>query len=363
MKSLYTYFGLLDLHSTDTPGHNLYQLGLIDSIANEYGQEKFDFFSYYPEDLMPDRKSGLIGFPNCLHGKIFMKYFEKRIDKYLIGSAEMFSNVSEKKYDKLFLKARFRNLSTLSKKWKDARTFELLIITAIEAGYSKEEIIILDTDLSLSEHFTTKYEEFVTIVIPSIDFPGISSDFLEDCVATNIENWDEKHDGLCTVYYGNINTSNYKNGNQKNEILGDAIRHIEKMNDGKEDALSLICKREDYEGAVLHPDVNRNLHIERYDRHIIFGTLLASNIMLNVTKDKYNDNRFIPARIYEAIIFGLIPVSYKFEFMSTAFSFNSIEDLEEIYLYFKECSKEDMLTNYKAFIKSFIKAKPFTNNN
>jgi len=55
MKSLYTYFGLLDLHSIDSPGHSLYQLGLIDSIANHFGQEKFDFLSYYPSDIIPER--------------------------------------------------------------------------------------------------------------------------------------------------------------------------------------------------------------------------------------------------------------------------------------------------------------------
>ena len=81
--------------------------------------------------------------------------------------------------------------------------------------------------------------------------------------------------------------------------------------------------------------------------------------MLNVTKDKYSDEKFIPARIYEAIIFGLVPVSYKFEFMSNAFSFNDLYDLEEIYFYFKECSHQEMLTNYRTFVKEFIAEKPF----
>ena len=42
----------------------------------------------------------------------------------------------------LYLKARFRNLSTLAKKWKDAHEFELIICAAIEAGYKKESIVI-----------------------------------------------------------------------------------------------------------------------------------------------------------------------------------------------------------------------------
>lgn len=355
MKSLYTYFGLLDLHEVDSPGHSLYQLGLIDSIAKEYGQDKFDFFSYYPPEIMPPRgdTKELMGFSNDPHSKIFMEYFERRIDTYLIGLIEMFSNVSEKKYDKLFLKARFRNLSTLSKKWRDARIFEQLILQAIEAGYSRNEIIILDTDLSLSPVFLERYGDLVTIVIPSIDIPGISTDFLQDCFNANVSNWHNKTSGLNTVYYGNVNTSKYKEGNQKNEILSHAIRRIEQF-DPTRDSLTLICKGDDYLDSVSYPD--KNIHIERWNRKKIFKSLLSSNIMLNVTKDKYDDARFVPARIYEAMIFGLIPVSYKFKFMSEAFSFNDLEDLEEIYLYFKDCSSQDMLNNYQVFVKGFVSA-------
>jgi hypothetical protein len=358
MKSLYTYFGLLDLHSIDSPGHSLYQLGLIDSIANHFGQEKFDFLSYYPSDIIPERESKkeLFGFPEGPHSKIFKEYFKMRIDDYLISAVKVFSNISERKYDKLFLKARFRNLSALSKKWKDARLFEGLIEHAIEFGYDKEDIIILDTDLSLSDKFIKRYGENVTIVVPSIDFPAISGSFLTDCYDANVENWENKCEGLNTVYYGNVDTSKYKEGNQKNEILGQAIRRIEELLEG-EDTLTLICKKDDYLTAVAEPA--HNFHIDRNNREAIFSSLADSTIMLNVTKDKYSDEKFVPARIYEAIIFGLIPVSYRFEFMSNAFSFNDLYDLEEIYFYFKECSHQEMLTNYRTFVREFIAEKPF----
>jgi len=359
MKSLYAYFGLLDLHEIDSPGHSLYQLGLIDSIACHFNQEKFDFLTYYPDAALPTIGSSkeLTGFPeDSYHSKIFKEYFEMRISEYLISVHRVFANISNHTYDKLFLKARFRNLSTLGRKWRDARLFENLIQHAIEYGYGKEDIIILDTDLSLSKKFVEKYRAVVTIVIPSVDFPGISGSFLTDCVEANVKNWEKKCEGLNSVYYGNVDTSKYKEGNQKNAILAQAIHRIEEMKDG-EDTLTLICKRGDYSTAVLDPALN--IHIDRNDRIRIFNSLAMSNIMLNVTKDKYNDLEFIPARIYEAIIFGMIPVSYKFEFMHNAFSFNDLEDLEEIYLYFKECSHQDMLTNYISFVDSFIKAKPF----
>ena len=47
MKNLYAYFGLLGIHQVDSPGHSLYQLGLIDSICESYGECKFDFYSFY----------------------------------------------------------------------------------------------------------------------------------------------------------------------------------------------------------------------------------------------------------------------------------------------------------------------------
>ena len=48
MKALYSYFGLIDLHDIDSPGHSLYQLGLLDSIRQTFYHEKFDFYCYYP---------------------------------------------------------------------------------------------------------------------------------------------------------------------------------------------------------------------------------------------------------------------------------------------------------------------------
>ena len=60
-----------------------------------------------------------------------------------------------------------------------------IIKKAINSGYGKDRIIILDTDLSLSENFVKEYGAWVTILIPSIDFPGISQRFLLDCSETH----------------------------------------------------------------------------------------------------------------------------------------------------------------------------------
>lgn len=345
MKSLYAYFGLIDLHDIDSPGHSLYQLGLIDSIREFFGEQKFDLYSYYPREVTQSANVAS-SFPNTGLGEIFTKYKDKLIETNDIELDNVLSNIAGKSYRKLYLKARFRNLSTLTKKWKDARYFEQIIDLAIECGYAKEDIIILDTDLSLPSSFVEAFSEFVTILIPSIHFPGISKSFLDDCVAENLRTFDRKSKDI--VFYGNIDTSSYKDGNSKNENLVDTLKAVSSFCEKHDSSLTLICKNSD---ALLVDDAS---HIPRNLRETIWHVLERSSIMLNITKDKYNEAQFIPARIYEAMIFGLIPVSYKFNFLSETFSYSNPVDLEEILKYLYECNPSDMKIAYQKFIQSYL---------
>jgi hypothetical protein len=345
MKSLYAYFGLLDLHNIDSPGHSLYQIGLVDSLRESFGEEKFDFYSYYPEQVI--NSAELKGFPDTPLGRIFGKYRSQLFDKPIHNIEDLLQKISNTEYKTLYLKARFRNLSTLAKKWKDAQDFERIINLAHLKGYAKKDIIILDTDLSLSDKFKKKYQDIVTILIPSIDFPGISTQFLNECVEVNITNI-KSATNLRSIFYGNINTSNYKSGNSKSNILGDALSTLSSFCIEHESDLVLICKTSDYSTFK-----SSFFHIPRNYRVAIWETLQNSHIMLNITKEKYNDVKFIPARIYEAMIFGMIPVSYKFDFLCPAFSFNTCDDLLEIYKYLIECEPEDLINSYKYFLKNY----------
>jgi len=347
MKSLYAYFGLLDLHDIDSPGHSLYQIGLVDSLRESFGEEKFDFYSYYPEEVI--KSASLQAFPENELGQLFHKYRSELFDQPIHDIEQLLSLIKEKKYSKLYLKARFRNLSTLSKKWKDARDFDQIIQCAIDAGYSKDKIIILDTDLSLSEKFIEQTKDFVTILIPSIDFPGISNMFLVDCVNLNLS---KNKKGVSSVFYGNIDTSKYKSGNSKSEILSEAIDWINRNHWSKDEDFYLVCKKNDFDSV---PDKLSSIHhIDRRDRVKIWETLESSRIMVNITKEKYNDRKFIPARIYEAMIFGMIPVSYKFDFLCSAFSFDNLEDLTEIYVYLSECDDAGLEQAYRHFINCYL---------
>lgn len=347
MKSLYAYFGLLDLHDIDSPGHSLYQIGLVDSLRESFGEEKFDFYSYYPEEVI--KSAFLNGFPETELGKLFYKYRTDLFDQPIHNIDEVLRLISQKAYSKLYLKARFRNLSTLSKKWKDARDFERIIECAIDSGYSKDRIIILDTDLSLSDKFVEQTKDFVTILIPSIDFPGISNMFLVDCVNLNLS---QHKKGISSVFYGNIDTSKYKSGNSKSEILPEVLEWISSNHWSKDEDFYLICKKNDFDS--FSNKLSSTQHVDRKDRVKIWETLESSRIMINITKEKYNDRKFIPARIFEAIIFGMIPVSYKFDFLCSAFSFENLEDLFEIYAYLDECDGAGLSQAYKHFINSYL---------
>lgn len=341
MKALYAYFGLLDLHDIDSPGHSLYQLGLLDSIRETYGVKKFDFFTYYPPGEV--EKARLSPYPDDGLGDMFVAMKASLIDEDRIDLSLMLERIREKHYSRLYLKARFRNLSTLSKKWLDAWLFELIIESAIEAGYSKSEIFILDTDLSLPDSFYQDYDEAVTTLIPSIHFPGISEGFLTACV--NLRESMSKQRSI--VYYGNINTASYKSGNAKSSDLIPILGRVAAF---KGLDLTLICKPQDSVG------ITHIRHIERRDRPRIWSALSDSAFMLNVTKPKYEKERFIPARIYEALIFGMIPISSGFSFLCPAFSFSNDVELNEILTYLvRDCSDDDLLIAYRHFVDSYKK--------
>ena len=357
-KSLYAYFGLLNLHKIDSPGHSFYQLGLLDSIRNEFYNSplaagyvpidvQFEFFSYYPPELINqeilDPENIL---PNTELGKVFSDYEDSLIYAKIFDLDTIITSIKNKSYDKLFLKARFRNLSTLSKKWNDTTIFEEILNTAISSGYTKDQIIILDTDLSLPQSFLDEYSDKLTIIIPSIDIPGISVEFLTKCIEVN--RLSKKVNS--SIFYGNIDTSDYNAGNSKSEILVPALSwlnnyYTEFAYDGR---LILINKKDTsniFEGSIFVP---------RNNRKYIWDILSESTIMINITKDKYSKEHFIPARVYEAMIFGMIPVSYNFEFLCKAFSFSKISELSEIIKYLHNCSPEDYNVAYLYFIKSYL---------
>jgi len=336
-KSLYAYFGELGLFSGNIPGHTFYQLGLLDSISEKYGVSRFDFLNYIddapPVDMVPIFGDGKLG-------SIFHTYSKKLIDHYRIGFNRVISNIEDKSYSKLFLKARFRNLSTLEKKLTDASKFEKIIEVAITAGYDPKDIVVLDTDLSLSESFIARLAELgITREIPSITIPGIGKSFLKSCMDLHQKSSVIKPANL--IYYGNLSFENYKSGHSKNTIINDIINNVDHMTLFSGDSFKMTVAAKST--PELEQWINSTKLVKlcpRENRKDIWTALENSLVSVNVSKDLYLKEGFIPARVYESVIFGTIPISYKVG-SQPALTFNTVSEFEEICKFLKDCSGAD----------------------
>ena len=340
--ALYAYFGEIGIFNDDIPGHSIYQLGLMDSISENYDVDTFDFYNYL--DDTTDRTTMLRPiYPDGLLGNIFTAFSDRMIEDYRPDFDTVMSRINKKAYTKLFLKARFRNLATLAKKMSDAYRFETLIQYALSSGYKPEDIHVIDTDLSMAESFTKRLTEIgVRIVVPSISIPAIGQRFLAACMQLHREvsqvgaprNKD-------IFYYGNLDFDNYKTGHGKNSIVMDVIESAnhEFMFDQSIFKMVVSAKDTPKIGTWLSK-LPRVEFIPRTNRCEIWQTFKGSLVSLNVSKDLYLDKEFIPARVYESIIMGVIPVSYKSSF-HPAMSFETPHQFFEICKFLTECSAED----------------------
>jgi len=350
--ALYAYFGELGLFSDNIPGHTFYQLGLIDSISQKYEIQKVDFFNYI-KDVDDDQLHHPV-FPSDDLGKLMSSISDEIINKYLISYEEVLHKIRNREYSSLFLKARFRNLSTLQKKLKDSFKFENIIATALEAGYDPSDIVILDTDLSLSKSFLYTIGDMgIVREIPSITMPGISKRVLDSCLAIHENNPENlTPTSVKLLYYGNLSFGNYKAGHSKNQIINEIIESADsvKMFDGTEFELTIAAKVDDSLQSWVAPMNNVSL-VGRECRDLIWEKFRSSRVSINVSKDLYLKEKFIPARVYESIIFGVIPVSYK-SGPHPAMTFETVEDFWEICKFLAECTHEDYMKSLKDCAKA-----------
>ena len=337
-KALYAYFGQLGTFEDNIPGHTFYQLGLINELSKKYAVDKFDFVNY----LHTDGDSVLRPvFPNDKLGEVFNQFSNKLLETYQIGQGQVIENIQNKRYSKLFLKARFRNLSTLQKKLRDAAYFERIIEIALSAGYAPADIVILDTDLSLSAGFLHTISELgISRQIPSITMPGCSKEFMDSCLAVH-EKFSNKSPNYI-MYYGNLSFDNYKEGHSKNPIINDIISEIDNTSkfDGCPFTMTVAAKQDPTLESWI--DTMSNVALcPRENREAIWENLQFAQVSVNVSKDLYLKEGFIPARVYESIIFGTIPVSYKDQRFHPAMSFETVDDFFEICKFISDCSRGD----------------------
>ena len=335
--ALYAYFGQLGIFNDDIPGHTFYQLGLLDELANKYSINSFDFVNYLNTENAEVRPE----FPKDKLGEVFERYSDRLIDNYQLGQGQVIENIRNKRYSKLFLKARFRNLSTLQKKMRDAAYFEKIIQLALQAGYHPADIVVLDTDLSLSESFLNTLKKLgISRQIPSITMPGCSKQFMAECLAVHESTSNKVPNYL--IYYGNLSFGNYKEGHSKNPIISDIISEVDQVSkfDGSPFTLTVVAKKDSTVEALLS-GLDRVSLCPREQRADIWNVMQFAQVSINVSKDLYLEKGFIPARVYESVIFGTIPVSYNDPRFHPAMSFNTTDDFFEICKFISDCSRSD----------------------
>lgn len=338
-RALYAYFGQLGLFEDNIPGHTFYQLGLLDEISQIHQVDGFEFFNYIDGDSKITDARPI--FPNDKLGEVFDKYCDSLIFDYRIPFSKVINRIENKWYSKIFLKARFRNLSTLQKKLMDASRFEAIIQTAIKAGYRPHEIIILDTDLSLSDDFIKKANELgLTIETPSVSMRACSRRFLRSCVEVHVsESW-KRPDHL--TYYGNLSFENYKTGHSKDPIIRDLIDSIDGIEKFSGDKFTMtVAAKVTKELEEWIAPKTQVVITSRHERSEIWDSLLHSLVSINVSKNLYLEKGFTPARVYESLMLGAIPVSYKDPRLHPAMSFETVEEFFEICKFLSECSADD----------------------
>lgn len=351
--ALYAYFGYLGDFSTDIPGHTFYQLGLIDQLCLSHHVDKVDFYSYLSHDSIGAEQKSPI-WPESPVTPVFERFTKERIRSYNLGFAKIMENIEKGRYEKIFLKARFRNLSTLTKQLTDAKQFELIITAAIQSGQANK-VVILDTDLSLEPEFVEFCKsQGISFEIPSIDYPNVSKDFIKACEKVWLEETDRFERNNKVLYYGNISFGNYKAGHAKNPIVVDAIKTAAdfKSFTGKKYEVSVAGKLD--QGIAADFSEKHVGLINRFDRANIWNEYASSTISLNISKDLYVDRGFFPARVYESLIFGAIPVSYKDYRIHEALGFTDLPKLEEILAFFKDSGPSDRASIYSKCISNLF---------
>lgn len=331
-RVLYAYFGNLGIFSEDIPGHSFYQIGLLDAIREREGDDcKFDFYSYLP---VPEPQEKI--FPDDAIGQLNDRYMKELIAEYRLSYKSVIDNIRNGRYSAIYLKARFRNLSTLAKGFNDAYQFEAFIKEAADVPDLK--VYVLDTDLSLSDEFLESAAEYgVKRIVPSIDMPGVGSGFMKDVLEIHATKGLSKTKNQI-MYYGNLDFKNYKAGHEKNPIIFDLINKLHSYRKFNKDGFSVIHAGKPTEDI----SVSRTIH--RKNRAEIWQEFKFSVASINISKDLYVDKGFLPARVYEAAMFGTVTVSFMDKTLHPSFGFTTVEEAIEQLTYLSEIHYHDYLT-------------------
>lgn len=276
-KVLFCYFGRFFDHTADIPGHPLYTLFYLKSIAKYYNIEKFDVLYY---DTM---------FPVYTYGEsVFSVLQDKRIQLYssLINKDNVtLQEALDTEYSMVFLKHRFRNYSRLADGCYDRFVYDKLydkfksksILIDTDAELTSDEIIQHYNDtknMTISLFSSNKYalRKYTTRIIPvQRDDISVNEALLKTDKLTFIGNMYGKKD----LY----------------PMLFDTYNNYKQLD------------------IVLHGKWNTDTWykvIKRQQRILGYNSLMMSIATINMSKEIYHTYDFMSPRIFEAMLLNTI---------------------------------------------------------
>jgi hypothetical protein len=273
-------------HNTPYPGHPLYQLNFIDSLAVAFNVDKFDILYYNPKvpvacvTICPDSRN---------------KLFANRIDREIYPISRYQPKIDFSRYDAIFLKHRFHNESRLKDlKGLDVEIYERTLREALEA---KKPVYIIDSDAELSKdpRFWNGLDTSLITVLSFFTKPEVLPASTLLISPTSYALLDQIHESVSKKSLDYKNFSYDGNNYLKDPSL--------------QGYLKTICKRRYFDNVVvlgknwtaehctsLYP---REQRFSFYEVRKYFG--YAS---INITKPIYAKYSFASPRIVESFMLG-----------------------------------------------------------
>ena len=299
MRALYCYFGRMDDHNLDIPGHPLYQTFFLKALSKKFNVDKFDIF-YYNE--LNEVKNDF---------SILKKSRENFFNNKVRYNGMTLNKVLNNKYDIVFMKYRFRNYSRLVNHSLDAYYFDLLY------RKFKDKVYIIDTDAevrgfydNIITFFKNEYIYECNNIISMV--PILKSDILNNT----------------TIKIRRNNNFMFIGNEYFKRDLPVILEQLHKLNNKMDITVQGKWKSYDYLNVL-----DRTKRIEGY-------TLLENSIAsIHYSKQVYHEYEFMSPRIFESFLLGTIIFSND-RFMPEFCRYASLIELSEKLKFLNECNSE-----------------------
>ena len=317
---LYVYWGALGDHSRNVPGHPLYQVFAMDTLAELFQLDQLHFVSLYTDKVET----------SCNDVEFYIQHEKRslilqRLNVKIISFTEALKHIDA--YEAVFLKARFRNKSRLEEKSYDALKFEKLYAVS-----DPESTYIIDSDGELPLNFFDNRPSHLLTYFRDHDFytAYTSSPLSIQTISPALT----RHFSTSVRTIPEIDLMFIGNEGLKDPTLGSWLHQLH------EDHFK-VCVQGKWNARYPFEILPRTARQQAYKN---FENSLAT---LQLSKAKYQQYDFLSPRIYEAHICGL-PV-FTLPGSSASTTFLQVESYRELAEKLR-CLRDGFARDYKVVI-------------